>query len=75
MSTRLTSHKPDEVIRKLKKLGFEGPFSGGKHMFMRHPETFVKIPIPYHRSKDIATGTLSKIIKLTGTTVEEWNKL
>lgn len=36
---RLLPEKPLEVIRKLRRLGFEGPFGGGKHVFMRHPET------------------------------------
>ncbi len=26
--------RPD-LVRKLKRLGFEGPFAGGKHQFMK----------------------------------------
>jgi len=25
----------NDLIRKLRKFGFEGPFSGGKHQFMK----------------------------------------
>jgi predicted RNA binding protein YcfA (HicA-like mRNA interferase family) len=42
----LSSERPREVIRKLSRLGFVGPFGGGKHVFMRHPEKLVKSPVP-----------------------------
>ena len=35
-----------ELIRKLKGLGFEGPFPGGKHQWMRRSGLRVTIPIP-----------------------------
>ena len=36
---KLRPENPTEVIRKLRKLGFEGSFGGGKHLVMRHPQT------------------------------------
>lgn len=36
--SRITSLKPEEVIRKLKKLGFVGTIPGGKHTRMVHIE-------------------------------------
>ncbi len=33
-----------ELIRGLKNLGFEGPFSGGRHQFMVRGEIVVAIP-------------------------------
>ncbi len=72
---RLTPEKPRRVIRKLRRLGFEGPFGGGKHVFMRHPKTKVKIPIPVHGSRDMPIGTLRAIIKQAGSTNEEWLSL
>jgi len=67
--------KPLEVIRKLRRLGFEGPFGGGKHVFMRHPETGVKIPVPVHGGRDIPIGTLKAIMKQANATVEAWQNL
>ena len=73
--SKLRPEKPNLVIRKLKALGYEGPFPGGKHVFMRHPLTKHKIPVPYHKGRDIPKGTIREIIKEFGITVEKWNKL
>ena len=72
---KLTPAKPQEVIRKLKKAGFEGPFPGGKHSFMRHPLTRVKISVPIHKGREIPIDTLRRIIDEAGLTVERWNEL
>jgi predicted RNA binding protein YcfA (HicA-like mRNA interferase family) len=70
--SRLSPEKPREVIRKLRELGFEGPFGGGRHVFMRHPETRVKISVPVHQGRDVPIGTLAAIIKQAGSTVDQW---
>jgi hypothetical protein len=36
-----------ELIRKLKSLGFDGPFPGGKHHWMRRDGLRVTIPNPH----------------------------
>ncbi|HEX9667421.1 MAG TPA: type II toxin-antitoxin system HicA family toxin [Thermodesulfobacteriota bacterium] len=72
---KLKPEKPNEMIRKLRALGYEGPFPGGRHLFMRHPITKYKIPVPYHKGRDIPKGTVREIIKELGITVENWNKL
>jgi len=64
--------KPKEVIQKLRKAGFEGPFGGGKHVIMRHPETGKKISIPIHGSRDIPVGTLKTILHQADITFEKW---
>jgi len=71
----LHQEKPSEVIKKLRQAGFEGPFSGGKHVIMRHPETGRKISIPVHGGRDIPIGTLRAILRRVGISVEEWRKL
>ena len=73
--SKLHPEKPNEVIRKLRALGYEGPFPGGRHVFMRHPQTRHKIPVPYHKRKDIPKGTIGEIIKELGITVKKWNDL
>jgi len=72
---RLRPAKPQEVIRKLKALGFEGPFGGGRHVVMRHPHTGKKISIPIHKGRDIPVGTLRAILREAGVTVDRWNQL
>ncbi len=34
---KLSPLKAEQVIRKLQKIGFEGPFAGGQHSRMVHP--------------------------------------
>jgi predicted RNA binding protein YcfA (HicA-like mRNA interferase family) len=72
---KLTPEKPHDVIRKLRLLDFEGPFGGGKHVFMRHPKVSLKIPVPMHKGRDLPVGTLRAIIRQAGISVEEWLKL
>jgi len=36
-----------ELIRYLKQLGFEGPFSGSKHQYMRKDDISVRLPNPH----------------------------
>jgi len=72
---RLTPLKPGRVIKKLRKAGFEGPFGGGKHCFMRNPTTGKKISIPIHKGKDIPVDTIRAIIRQADLTVDKWNEL
>jgi len=71
----LHPEKPSEVIKKLRQAGSEGPFGGGKHVIMRHPETGRKISIPVHGGRGIPIGTLRAILRGAGISVEEWRKL
>ncbi len=68
--TKLHPEKPNEVIRKLRALGYEGPYPGGKHVFMRYPLKKHKISVPYHKGRDIPKGTIREIIRVLGITVE-----
>ena len=69
---KLTPAKPRIIVKKLRRLGFEGPFGGGRHVVMRHPETRIKIPVPMHKGKDMPIGTLRAIIRQANVSVEEW---
>jgi predicted RNA binding protein YcfA (HicA-like mRNA interferase family) len=69
---RLSPEQPRVVIQKLRRLGFEGPFGGGRHVFMRHPETRIKISVPVHGGRSIQVGTVAAIVKQAGVSVEDW---
>jgi len=71
--SKLKPLKVDEVIRKLRKLGFIGPIPGRKHM--RIPETGKIIPIPIHKRKDVSVGLIREIINEVGISREEWLRL
>ncbi len=72
---KLNPEKPRAVVQKLQRLGYEGPFGGGKHVFMRHPNSKLKIPVPIHQGRDLPTGTLRATLRRAGISVEQWLEL
>ena len=61
------------LIKKLKVLGFRGPYSGGKHLFM--VKNNFKLSIPNPHQKDIGVVLLSLIIKELRITVQDFMEL
>ncbi len=59
-----------ELVTRLRKLGFEGPFQGGKHPYMTKGDLVLTVPNP-HR-KDIGIPLLTRISKQAKITREEW---
>ena len=59
-----------ELVRKLKVLGFEGPFPGGKHEWMRREKLRVTIPNPHGGSID--PGLIRRILRQADITIEQW---
>ena len=72
---KLSPLKPEQVIRKLRALGFDGPVAGGRHSRMVRRQTGQIIPIPMHKGKDVSVGLIRAIIRQVGLTPEEWNDL
>jgi predicted RNA binding protein YcfA (HicA-like mRNA interferase family) len=70
--TKLPQVTGAEVIRRLKRLGFE-QYAGGKHPIMRNPNTSAMTTVPCHGSKTVKTGTLKAILKQAGVSVDEFN--
>ncbi len=62
-----------ELIRKLKHLGFAGPYSGGRHQFMVKGALKLRIPNP-HGSNDIHVGLLREILRQGGINLEDWEQ-
>jgi predicted RNA binding protein YcfA (HicA-like mRNA interferase family) len=61
-----------ELVRKLKALGFEGPFAGGKHQWMRRGGLRLTIPNPHGGAID--PGLIRRILRQAGITPDEWLK-
>jgi predicted RNA binding protein YcfA (HicA-like mRNA interferase family) len=58
-----------KFIQRLHELGFEGPFSGGKHPQMKRGDlTFI---IPNQHEGDIGPGFLSRLLRQAGVSREE----
>ncbi|MCB0195171.1 MAG: type II toxin-antitoxin system HicA family toxin [Anaerolineae bacterium] len=67
---RLSPIARRELVQRLKALGFEGPYSGGRHEFMLRETTRLILPNP-HRS-DISAALLSRLLRQAGISREEW---
>lgn len=65
--------KRKELIYYLRKLGFDGPYSGGRHQFMIKENKTVYIPNP-HKS-DIGKELLIRILKQAEIEIKDWEKL
>ena len=65
--------KRQELVRNLRRLGFEGPYSGGRHQFMVRETVRVWIPNP-HRG-DIRQALLGKLLREAGVSRREWEEL
>ena len=61
------------LIKKLRKLGFIGPFSATRHEYMKCGNQKIFIPNP-HR-KDIGIPLLKRIIKQVGISEKEFKEL
>jgi predicted RNA binding protein YcfA (HicA-like mRNA interferase family) len=65
--------KRRELIRYLRKLGFEGPYSGKKHQFMLKDN--LKLIVPNPHQGDIGKNLLAEILRQAGVSREEWEEL
>lgn len=65
--------KRKELIRYLKKIGFDGPYSGKRHQFMIRKD--IKLIIPNPHQGDIGKNLLTQILRQADISKEEWEKL
>ena len=70
--TKLAPVTFKNLVSGLRRFGFEGPFSGGKHLYMLKGDLRLTIPNP-HRSK-VGVDLLIRILRQAGITREEWIK-
>ncbi len=62
-----------DLIRALRRAGFEGPFTGGKHQFMVRGELRLVIPNPH--SGEIGRDLLIRLLRQANISREEWEQL
>jgi len=72
--SKISPAKPEEVVRMLNKLGFQKIRQSGSHAVFRHSNGRWAT-VPLHKGKDIARGTLYKILKDAGISYEKFKKL
>lgn len=77
MPPKLGPIKRAQFVRKLRTLGFEGPFRGGKHQFMTYGQYSLPIPSQDEYSVPIHARMLHEVEHVIGREVsrEEWLRL
>jgi len=58
------------LVKKFRRLGFDGPYSGGRHLFMVKGSFTLHIPNP-HRG-DISAQLVSEILRQANISNAEW---
>ncbi|MEK6571580.1 MAG: type II toxin-antitoxin system HicA family toxin [Bacteroidota bacterium] len=70
---RLGPIKRRDLIRYLRLIGFEGPYSGGKHQFMAKADLTLRLPNPHQR--EIGKELLARILRQARISKHEWEQL
>ncbi|MBF0552057.1 MAG: type II toxin-antitoxin system HicA family toxin [Deltaproteobacteria bacterium] len=65
--------KRKDLLNYLRRLGFEGPYSGGKHPFMIKGDITIRIPNPHQG--DVGRELLGRILRQAGITKDDWEIL
>ena len=60
------------LVKRLRILGFDGPYRGGKHPYMIKGGLVLTIPNPH--PEDISVDLIVRIIRQAGIPREEWLK-
>ncbi len=68
--SRLLPVSRRELIERLSRLGFEGPYTGGRHQFMLRGDRRLILPNP-HRG-EISVDLLARLLRQSGVSREEW---
>lgn len=59
-----------KLVQKFRRLEFDGPYSGGRHLFMVKGELKIHIPNPHYG--DISKHLVSEILNQADTSHEDW---
>ena len=70
---RIAPIKRKDLIHYLRKLGFDGPYAGGKHEVMEKGNLSLTIPNPH--KGDIGREFLLRILKQVGIDRKTWEDL
>lgn len=68
--TRLPVVGPDELVRALRRLGFEEARQTGSHLVMKRATPPARVVVPMHRGRDLKQGTLAAILSDAGIDAE-----
>ncbi len=65
--------KRKDLLHYLRQLGFEGPYSGGRHQFVVKGQLRLFVPNPHEG--DISRSLLARLLREAGIERDEWENL
>jgi predicted RNA binding protein YcfA (HicA-like mRNA interferase family) len=68
--TKLCPVSHSELLKRLRGFGFDGPYTGGKHLYML--KGYLRLTIPNPHKQKISVDLLVRILRQAGITREEW---
>lgn len=70
---KLAPIKRKDLIKYFQQLGFDGPYSGGNHQYLKKDSLKIRIPNPHQG--EISKGLLFRILKQADIDVKTWEEL
>ena len=61
-----------KLVQKFRRLGFDGPYAGGRHLFMVRGTLKVHIPNPH--TGDISKSLVAEILRQAEISPKEWSQ-
>jgi len=62
-----------DLLRCLRRAGFDGPYAGGRHQFMIRGDVTLTLPNPH--AGDIGKSLLKRILRQAGISMRRWRSL
>jgi predicted RNA binding protein YcfA (HicA-like mRNA interferase family) len=75
MSPKLPHIRAAELLRALKRDGWQPARQSGSHLTLKHPQKPGIVIVPIHRNVTLKPKTLATILKQAGFTVDDLWKL
>ena len=69
--TRLPRVSGRDVVRALRRGGFEPSHVRDSHHYLRRPDGAGLVVVPVHANRDLPIGTLSSVLRQAGLTADE----
>jgi predicted RNA binding protein YcfA (HicA-like mRNA interferase family) len=75
MSPKLPRATCEQLIRALRRAGFEEQRQRGSHLHLRRESDGKRITVPMHKGVTVPTGTLRAILRDANISIDEFHEL